>query len=93
MEELRKQIDECDDQIMALLERRFDVVRDVARYKKAHGLPIKQSDRMNQLVDRLAQRYGSDNLSQEFIADLYRLIMGHAIDLENETIDDQKLGN
>lgn len=88
MDELRKQIDEYDNQIMTALDKRYDVVKQVAKYKEAHGLPVLQFDRMTQLVDRLTETYGSENLSSEFIAQLYDLIMHHAIELENETIDD-----
>lgn len=88
MDELRKQIDEYDNQIMTALDKRYDLVKQVAAYKQAHGLPVLQFDRMTQLVERLKAEYGSQNLSGEFIEQLYDLIMHHAIELENETMDD-----
>lgn len=87
MDELREQIDECDDQIMTALDQRLKVVRQVADYKKNHNMPVKQTDRMDQLVKRLIDKFGDENLTDDFIAHLYRVIMEHAISLENETLN------
>ena len=40
MKELREQIDRIDAELFRLFGERMDVVRQVALYKKAHGLPV-----------------------------------------------------
>ena len=43
--ELRAQIDAVDAELVALLERRFDVAAAIADYKRAHGLPVLDAGR------------------------------------------------
>ena len=43
--ELRTQIDAVDKELVALLERRFDVAAAIADYKQAHGLPVLDAGR------------------------------------------------
>ncbi|KIS03667.1 chorismate mutase [Paucilactobacillus wasatchensis] len=86
MDELRAQINECDDQIMQALDHRFQIVRQVSRYKRDHQMPVRQNKRMEALVARLSQQYGGQNISAEFVEQLYQVIMEHAIDLEEQTI-------
>jgi len=40
MKEFREQIDRIDGEIFRLFGERMDVVRQIALYKKAHGLPV-----------------------------------------------------
>jgi chorismate mutase len=84
LEQLRQQIDQCDDQIMQALKKRLTIVQKVAEFKQDHDLPVRQTSRMDQLVARLTETYGDGNLTSEFIAQLYQLIMEHAIQIENK---------
>ncbi len=43
--ELREQIDAVDAELVALLERRFDVAAAIADYKQAHDLPVLDAGR------------------------------------------------
>ena len=40
LQDYRKQIDRIDSELLQLFNERMDVVRQVALYKKEHGLPI-----------------------------------------------------
>jgi len=40
LQDYRKQIDRIDNELSQLFKERMDVVRQVAFYKKEHGLPI-----------------------------------------------------
>ena len=39
---LRKELDELDQQLMDVLARRFEICREVARYKAAMNIPMMQ---------------------------------------------------
>ncbi|MBQ1675051.1 MAG: chorismate mutase, partial [Oscillospiraceae bacterium] len=41
----RQEIDRIDREIAALFCRRMEAVRDIASYKRSHGLPILDSQR------------------------------------------------
>lgn len=84
LEQLRAQIDECDDQIMMALKKRLKIVQQVAEYKQVNDQPVRQTDRMDQLLNRLNDQYGDENLTKDFIDRLYGLIMEHAIELEQK---------
>ena len=48
--ELRQELDRLDRELVALFERRMDVSREVARYKIAHGLPVLDRSREDQVI-------------------------------------------
>ena len=55
LEEIRTEIDALDKQLLALFERRMDLCRDVALYKKEHSLPVFQPEREEKLLDKIEQ--------------------------------------
>jgi len=40
MEELRAKIDKTDEELLRLFNERMEIVRQIALYKKKHGLPL-----------------------------------------------------
>ena len=53
LEEIRTEIDALDKELLALFERRMDLCRDVALYKKEHNLPVFQPEREEKLLDKI----------------------------------------
>ena len=47
LNELRNQIDECDNSIIEILAKRMRICREIGTYKKEHGLTILQAERYN----------------------------------------------
>lgn len=71
----RGKIDALDDKIMALLAKRFAIVRQVGELKAAHNFPSYISDRVVQVRERNAatgKKYGID---PDFVRMLYSLII------------------
>ena len=56
LEQARQEIDAVDAQLAALFERRMRAVVQVAQYKKAHGLPIHDPAREEQVLQKAADR-------------------------------------
>ncbi len=54
LEELRKDIDAIDDQIVKLVESRMDIAAKVAAYKKENNLPVLNSARERQILSDIA---------------------------------------
>lgn len=54
LEELRNQIDSFDDQMLEILNKRMDVVKQVGELKKQTQTVIYRPEREKQIVDRLA---------------------------------------
>lgn len=62
LEKLRLQIDLIDQQIAILLEKRFDVVKKIANYKKENNLPTLDKSRENYIFNN-----NRSYISQEYI--------------------------
>ena len=72
----RAQIDALDDQILALLKQRFDIVENVIKVKMEHGIPASLQDRVDEVHDRnvaTAQKLG---LPEQLVSDIYAAIIG-----------------
>ncbi len=60
LNDCRQQLDALDDELTALFAKRMDIVRDVAAYKQAHGLPITHSAREQAIITRLQSAVPQD---------------------------------
>lgn len=52
LEDLRRKIDRLDDELLELLAKRMEVAREIGRYKKEHNLPVVQTARYRDLMER-----------------------------------------
>ena len=52
----RREIDEIDSQLIPLFERRMDVVREGARFKKVRNMQVLQRDRERVVLDKAVAR-------------------------------------
>jgi len=69
---LRGKIDEIDDKILSLFTGRMEIAKEVAEYKAANGLPIHNSAREREILDRLIS--GVDTELAEYVKTLYNTI-------------------
>lgn len=53
IEKLRKDIDNIDDRIAELLNKRGEIAFEIGKIKKEHNLKIKQPKRENELIERI----------------------------------------
>lgn len=83
LDSYRKQIDEIDEQLVKLIAQRMQVVGNVAKYKKAHGLPALDEARWQQVLANKQQLAANFGISTELITEIYELIHKEALKLEN----------
>lgn len=77
LEDLRRQIDEIDRQIVPLYERRMDICRRVGEYKLAHNLPVLDAGREREvLADKTA--VVKDTTLKPYLTALYEQIMAQS---------------
>jgi len=84
MDELRKRIDELDRRILELIAERFDVVREIAEYKKEHHLPVE--DREREEVVREKYMEFSDRIPKEFLEEFWDTMMYYSKKVQEEVI-------
>lgn len=58
---IRANLDEIDDQIMELLEKRMDLVDQVSEAKRKENLPTKDQAREDQIIDRVLKIVSDKN--------------------------------
>lgn len=71
MKDLRNQIDEIDTQLVHLLGKRMNLVREVAKFKKESDLPIIDEKREKELRKHLRELAKKEGLDEEFVNHLY----------------------
>ncbi len=87
LEPYRRRLDGLDDDIARLLGERFDVCREIARYKRAHGIPMMQPDRVALVRDRYLARGEEANLPAEFATGLFELLIAATCTEEDELME------
>jgi chorismate mutase / prephenate dehydratase len=60
IENLRSQIDVIDNQLVDLFKDRMQICLEIAKYKKASGLPVFDVSRERSLLHKVTERAGSD---------------------------------
>ena len=86
LDPFRRRLDELDDQIARLLGERFEVCREIARYKQAHDVPMMQPDRVIEVRGRYLARGHEVQLPADFTEELFELLIGATCKMEDELI-------
>ena len=85
---LRGQIDQIDDELMTLIQRRMEVAREIGIYKKSHSMTVVQPDRYENLITRRVAEAESLGLSPDFILPRHILPRsGHTVS-ESRIVED-----
>jgi len=77
--ELRYRIDQIDENLLELLARRMQLSDELGEYKKVHGMPILQTTRYSELIERRAEYGEAINLNPEFVQQIMKEIHEEAI--------------
>jgi chorismate mutase len=83
IEELRRQIDAIDDQLLKLFNERAKLAREIGLTKKGLGLPIYMPNREQEILERL-QRDNPGPISSEAIKRVYQQLFAESKRLEEE---------
>ncbi|MFT3773987.1 MAG: prephenate dehydratase [Minicystis sp.] len=81
LDDLRRRINAIDDQILALLEQRADVVALVAREKQEKKLATHDPEREREVLERLADK-GAGRFPREAIIAVYREVMSACLAIQ-----------
>lgn len=88
----RQRLDRLDERIVALFGERFEICREVARYKQEHGIAMMQPDRVAQVRAGYLQRGADAELPEYFTAPLFELMIGATCRLEDELMGTDEAG-
>jgi chorismate mutase/prephenate dehydratase len=79
--DFRVRITAADRELLAAMNRRLELVRELHDFKQAEGIPLRDPEREQQLVVEL-QAANKGPLSDQGVADLFR----HVLDLTRREI-------
>ena len=85
LQELRKDIDGIDSEILALFMKRMELCKCVADYKKVHNMPVFQGGREQQIIDRI-KSLTNDRELENGTAALFTNIMDISKILQNRKL-------
>jgi chorismate mutase-like protein len=89
LDDFRREIDAVDDELLAVLAKRFGVIRRVAAFKGPRGIPAIIPERIEAVRERCAERGARLGVDADFLRVLYSLIIDEACRLEEELIAGQ----
>ena len=86
LEKQRAEIDAIDREIVALFERRMQVVVDVARIKKENGIAILDASREKEVIAKV-QSHLKDATLKEELAEAYETLMKVSKDYQKKRMN------
>ncbi len=91
LSKLRKEIDEIDEQMVRLFERRMEISGEVAEYKVASGKRILDKERENKKLQSVKSMVHGD-FNSHGVEELYKQLMAMSRKLQYQRMEKQALG-
>ena len=85
--QLRKQIDELDNQLMDLLAKRMNVCREIGNYKKEHNMTVLQASRYNEILEKRGVQGALTGMAPEFVAKVFESIHEESVRQQIEIVN------
>lgn len=84
LEDLRKRIDEIDDQLVDLVSQRIDLAGDILEKKEKAGKKIRDPGREQRVLEKVREKAKGEDLDPEFVESLTRLIISETAGRQEE---------
>ena len=88
LSELRKQIDECDNNLIQELAKRMRIAREIGTYKKEHDMTILQTGRYNEILEKRGSQGSLCGMDSEFIKKVFEAIHEESVRQQMEIINE-----
>ena len=85
--ELRKQIDELDNQLMELLAKRMRVCREIGQYKKEHNMTVLQTVRYNEIQNKRGAQGALCGMDPDFVRKIFEEVHEESVRQQMEIIN------
>ena len=82
LENLRKEIDVIDNEIVGLLAKRFEIVKQIGVFKKENKIDVIDDRRFQQVLVKVENLAEKNGISKNFIHEIYEKIHDYSCDLE-----------
>ncbi|MBI2980637.1 MAG: prephenate dehydratase [Chloroflexi bacterium] len=86
LEDLRKQVDEADSQIVRLIAERIRLAQKIGEEKKKQGKQIRDIEREERVLENVRRVARQEKIKQEDVEGIYRRIMDIATSVQGLTV-------
>ena len=87
IQQLRKQIDDLDNQLMEILSKRMAVCREIGHYKKEHNMTVLQASRYNEILEKRGVQGTLTGMGAEFVAKVFESIHEESVRQQIEIVN------
>ena len=90
LDELRKEIDKADRELIEILHNRMNLVEKACKYKLANNVTIFQVDRWDEIFKTRSEWADKMNVNKDFVAEIYKLIHIESIRQQTEVMVNER---
>jgi len=83
LEEVRKEIDKIDEEIVKLIAQRSRYVKQAAKFKDSVE-EIKSDERINDVLNHVRHLAGTLGISPNLVADIFKILIDKMVEMEIE---------
>ncbi len=86
--EIRKKIDEIDNNILKLIAERNSLAKDIANIKNQLGIPINDPEREKYIYDRIRKLCKEHNVDENIGVKIFQILIEHNKALQKQYIEE-----
>ena len=88
--ELRRQIDEIDNELLAILAKRIRISKEIGQYKKEHNMPVLQTQRYDAILKKHTDVAVNLGINSDFLKNIFASIHEESVRLQVELVNEQQ---
>ncbi|MEO8720992.1 MAG: chorismate mutase [Ginsengibacter sp.] len=89
LSKLREQINQLDDELMALLGQRMKISNQIGKYKRENNITILQTNRWNEILGKAFLKGEKLDLSKDFITKYFDAVHMESINHQNRVMNEE----
>ena len=87
LDALRRQIDECDYNLLDLLAKRMRICREIGQYKREHNMTVVQTTRYGEILDKRGAQGVLCGMSSDFVKNIFEAIHEESVRQQIEVLN------
>ncbi len=89
LEIYRQQINNLDDELLQIIGERMKIAEKIGLYKRNNGVTILQTNRWNEIIERVSRKGDALGLSHEFVTSYFNALHMESINRQNKIMNEK----